>query len=125
MLAILTALVVITLFDPPAQKEPPTKAELTAITDRGRDLAGYDAAAWHASDALQAKQPKEGSVDRYIARKIDKKWVVAFGRERHHDHRGGFRAGCFPGVELQRDRDCQSRSHSLGRAVTWHRHWIR
>ena len=46
----------------------------------GRDLAGYDAAAWHASDALQAKQPKEGSVVRYIARKTDKGWVVAFGR---------------------------------------------
>ena len=70
----------ITLFDPPERKEPPTKEELAAITDRGRDLAGYDAAAWHASDAVQAKQPKEGSVVRYIARKIDKKWVVAFGR---------------------------------------------
>ena len=29
---------------------------------------------------MQAKQPKEGSVLRYIARKIDKRWVVAFGR---------------------------------------------
>ena len=72
MLATLTALTVITLFDPPERKEPPTKEELAAITDRGRDLAGYDAAAWHASDAVQAKQPKEGSVVRYIARKIDK-----------------------------------------------------
>ena len=80
MLAILTAVTVITLFDPQERKEPPTKEELTAITDRGRDLAGYDAAAWHASDAVQAKQPKEGNVVRYIAHKIDKKWVVAFGR---------------------------------------------
>ena len=80
MLATLTAFAVITLFDPPARKEPPTKDELAAISERGRDLAGYDAAAWHASDAVQAKQPKEGSVVRYIARKIDKKWVVAFGR---------------------------------------------
>jgi hypothetical protein len=54
--------------------------ELAAISDRGRDLAGYDAATWHASDAVQAKQPKEGSVVRYIARKTDKGWVVAFGR---------------------------------------------
>jgi hypothetical protein len=38
----------------------------------------------------------------------------------HHDHRGGFRAGYFPGVELQRDRDWRLRSHSLGRTVTWH-----
>ena len=80
MLATLTALAVITLFDPPDGKEPPTKEELAAITERGRDLAGYDAAAWHASDAVQAKQPKEGSFVRYIARKVDKRWVVAFGR---------------------------------------------
>ncbi len=80
MLTTLTALAVITLFDPPAGMEPPTKKALAAISDRGRDLAGYDAAAWHASDAVQAKQPKEGAVVRYIARKIGKKWVVAFGR---------------------------------------------
>ena len=80
MLLTITAVIVITLFDPQERKEPPTKEELAAITERGRDLAGYDAAAWHASDAVQAKQPKEGSVVRYIARRIDKKWVVAFGR---------------------------------------------
>ena len=80
MLATLTAFAVITLFDPQVREEPPTQKELAAITDRGRDLAGYDTAAWHGSDAVQTKQPKEGSVVRYIARKIDKKWVVAFGR---------------------------------------------
>ena len=80
MLVTMTALAVIVFVDPPHGKEPPTKEELAAITDRGRDLAGYDAAAWHASDALQAKQPKEGSVIRYIAHKSDKKWHVAFGR---------------------------------------------
>ena len=80
MLATVTALAVILLADPPARKEPPFKAELAAITERGGDLAGYDAAAWHASDALQTKQPKEGSIGRYIARKTDKGWVVAFGR---------------------------------------------
>ncbi len=80
MLLTLTAFVVITLSDPQERKEPPTKEEMAAITNRGRDLAGYDAAAWHASDALQSKQPKEGSVVRYIARKIDKRWIVAFGR---------------------------------------------
>jgi hypothetical protein len=80
MLAILTAFIVITLFDPPDRQEPPTTEELAAITERGRDLAGYDAAAWHASDSVQAKEPKAGSVVRYIAHKIDKKWAVAFGR---------------------------------------------
>jgi hypothetical protein len=80
MLVTVTALALFALIDPPARKEPPSKAELAAITERGRGLAGYDAAAWHASDALQAKQPNEGSIGRYIARKTNKGWVVAFGR---------------------------------------------
>jgi hypothetical protein len=61
-------------------KAPPTKSELEAITERGRNLAGYDAAAWHASDAIQAKKPKPGTVVRYIARKTEKGWTVAFGK---------------------------------------------
>jgi len=80
MLITMTALALFALTDQPARKEPPTKDELAAITERGRGLAGYDAAAWHASDAVQAKQPKQGSVVRYIARKSDEGWVVAFGR---------------------------------------------
>ena len=80
MLTALTIVTLVVLADSPTRKEPPTKEELAAITNRGRDLAGYDAAAWHASDALQAKQPKEGSVVRYIARKTENKWFVAFGR---------------------------------------------
>jgi hypothetical protein len=80
MLATLTALTVLALADPPQRKEPPTKEELAAITERGRNLAGYDAAAWHASDALQAKELKPGSVVRYIAHKTDQGWTVAFGR---------------------------------------------
>ena len=39
MLVTLTVLAVITLADPPAPKEPPTKEELAAITERGLDLA--------------------------------------------------------------------------------------
>ena len=52
--------------DPP--EGPPSKAELAAITRRGRDLAGYDAAAWHASDAVMARKPKPGSVGGVHAR---------------------------------------------------------
>jgi hypothetical protein len=80
MLATVTALAVLAVFDQPERKEPPTKQELAAITERGRNLAGYDAAAWHASDALQAKDPKPGRVVRYIAHKTDRGWTVAFGR---------------------------------------------
>jgi hypothetical protein len=80
MLLAVTTIALFVLADPPARKEPPTEKELAAIAERGRDLAGYDAAAWHASDAVQAKQPREGSVVRYIAGKTDKGWVVAFGK---------------------------------------------
>ena len=47
----LAAAVALTLaaYAAPEEKEPPTKAALAAITQRGRDLAGYDRAAWHAA----------------------------------------------------------------------------
>jgi hypothetical protein len=85
MLATIALSSLIASVDPREWKEPPTREDLAAITDRGRSLAGYDAAAWHASDALRAKEPKEGSVVRYIARKTDKGWMVAFGRM-NQDH---------------------------------------
>ncbi|HLO00882.1 MAG TPA: hypothetical protein VK208_20660 [Pyrinomonadaceae bacterium] len=59
---------------------PPSKAELAQITERGRQLAAYDVAAWYASDAVVALKPAEGSVGRYIARKNGDVWIVAFGR---------------------------------------------
>jgi hypothetical protein len=64
-----------------AQKgKPLSVSELAAITARGRMLAEYDNASWHATDALTALKPPEGAVGRYIARKTDAGWVVVFGR---------------------------------------------
>jgi len=64
-----------------AQKSKPlSDSELAAITARGRLLAEYDTASWHATDAVQALKPTEGAVQRYIARKTDAGWVVAFGK---------------------------------------------
>lgn len=40
----------------------PTDAELVAITARGRLLAEYDQAAWHATDVVLATHPKEGKL---------------------------------------------------------------
>lgn len=83
MLVVLTTLALMSsacLDDSPAPKEPPSKEVLSAITDRGRLLAGYDDACWHASDAVMLKKPKPDSFDRYIARKADGGWVVAFGK---------------------------------------------
>ncbi len=50
------------------------------ITERGRMLAEYDAAAWHSTDAVKALQPEEGKGGHYVARKVDAKWVVVYGR---------------------------------------------
>ncbi|HVG27492.1 MAG TPA: hypothetical protein VM865_07800 [Acidobacteriaceae bacterium] len=43
-------------------------------------LAEYDAAAWHATDAVLATHPKQGSPWQYVAQKTAAGWVVDFGR---------------------------------------------
>jgi hypothetical protein len=53
--------------------------ELPQITERGRALYAYDQAAWHATDAVVATHPTNGEDGRYIARKTDNGWIVAFG----------------------------------------------
>lgn len=62
------------------RSNPPSKSELAEITERGRQLAEYDFAAWYATDAVVAMKPAEGSVARYIAKKTSNRWMVAFGR---------------------------------------------
>lgn len=80
----LASLILLTLLLAPAaiaqRNAPATEAELAEITGRGRQLAEYDVAAWHATDAVVALSPPQGSVARYLARKIDAGWVVVFGR---------------------------------------------
>jgi hypothetical protein len=68
-----------------AEKKPkasplPSAAELAAITARGRALAEYDVAAWHASDAVVELKPDKTISPFYIARKTTNGWEVAFGR---------------------------------------------
>jgi hypothetical protein len=58
----------------------PSNLELAGITARGRLLAEYDVAAWHSTDAVLALKPQKGSFARYIAKKSDSGWSVAFGR---------------------------------------------
>jgi hypothetical protein len=43
-------------------------------------LAEYDAAAWHSTDAVKALNPEEGKLGRYVARKVNARWVVVYGR---------------------------------------------
>ncbi len=70
------------VLDPPRAKRssPATEGELSEITARGRQLAAYDVAAWHATDAVQAMGPKEGSTTHYIAMENDGVWTVFFGK---------------------------------------------
>jgi hypothetical protein len=58
----------------------PSDHELAAITARGTMLAGYDEAAWHATDAVQATNPPAGKIQRCIARQTATGWTVDFGR---------------------------------------------
>jgi hypothetical protein len=60
--------------------DEPFAAELSEITARGRMLADYDVAAWHATDAVIALNPPKGSFSSYVAEKIGSGWVVKFGR---------------------------------------------
>ena len=62
------------------KKEQPPDPAWAGITARGRMLAEYDLAASHATDAVQAIHPVDGSVKGYVAKKTDAGWVVAFGR---------------------------------------------
>jgi hypothetical protein len=60
--------------------KPPSESELEAISARGRALAEYDAAAWHATDAVLALKPAEGDFEGFIGRRTDAGWTVMFGR---------------------------------------------
>jgi hypothetical protein len=63
-----------------APPNPPADSQLAEIAARGRGLAGYDAAAWHASDAVMALNPEKTAVQRYVARHTDAGWLVSWGR---------------------------------------------
>jgi hypothetical protein len=57
------------------------RPELDAIAARGRLLAEYDRASWHATDALLALHPDQSAVRGYLARRrADGLWEVVFGR---------------------------------------------
>jgi len=62
-----------------AAAQTATKEELTAISERGRELALYDAATERAVNAL-LKAAVTGSVSRSIARQGTDGWIVDFGR---------------------------------------------
>lgn len=62
------------------QESLPSAGQLAATSARGHLLYEYDEAVWHASDAVMATHPAKENLGRYIARKTDAGWEVAFGR---------------------------------------------
>jgi hypothetical protein len=63
-----------------AEKPAPlSKEQLAEISARGRMLAEYDQAAWHATDAVMATNPKQDHSSRFLCRKIDANWTCVFG----------------------------------------------
>jgi hypothetical protein len=62
-----------------AQQSRPSDAELASITQRGRALAAYDQAAWHAIDAVQMANPKTAQGQHYLAHFENERWTVVFG----------------------------------------------
>ena len=65
----------------PGRAAAHTAAEFAAITERGRYLAQYDQAAWHATDAVLLKAPKnDPNVRVFVARQTGSQWVVDFGK---------------------------------------------
>jgi hypothetical protein len=62
-----------------AQQTGRLDSELAAITARGRALAAYDRAAWHATDAVQMANPGTAQGQHALARFEDERWTVVFG----------------------------------------------
>ena len=61
--------------------EPPSDTALAGITARGRLLAAYDVAAWHATDGILALKPTESDLNVSVAlRAPDARWTVLVGR---------------------------------------------
>lgn len=61
-------------------KKQELDSSFAGITARGRTLAEYDVAAWHATDAVEELKPDKSLSPFYIARRLDHVWEVAFGR---------------------------------------------
>jgi hypothetical protein len=64
-----------------SQREKPADVnELKEITERGKNLAEYDVAAWHSTDAVLALSPKEHAFNGFIAKKNGPVWTVVYGK---------------------------------------------
>ena len=58
----------------------PQMRSSSARSPREDAIAAYDAAAWVATDAVQALHPEDGLVEMYVGKKTPGGWVMAFGK---------------------------------------------
>jgi len=70
------------VLDPPRKRRRSAAqgSELNGIATRGKQIARYDVAAWHATDAVKALEPKPGGTTHYVATEAGGRWRVVFGR---------------------------------------------
>ena len=69
------------------------RAELDAITERGRRMLAYNRAAWMATDAVRPSNPRLELLGAYVARERDDgRWEVVFGKLERDAFRIAFRA---------------------------------
>ena len=87
--AVMDAAVLAVLLPPAGAQEfqTPTTEELAAVTERGRMLYEYDQAAWHSTDSVQTANPKTVEGQHCIARTVNGKWTVVFGKLHAEDSR--------------------------------------
>ena len=78
-----------------AQQAPPD-SDLASITARGRFLAEYERSAWYATDVVLKFRPNQDVMMKFIARKTDTGWLVAFG---NLDEANGAFVISFEGVQ--------------------------
>jgi hypothetical protein len=102
------------VLDPPRAKrsKPVPESELNEIASRGRLIAQYDVAAWHATDAVRALAPQAGSTTHYIAMEDGGIWTVFFGKL---DDDGGRFLIAYAAVQ-ERDRPTQFNARKLDAA---------
>lgn len=80
---VLAVFLSLTLVPVPGQSQVEEKdlgTYLPGVTERGRDLYGYDQAAWHGSDALMVLFPDTKGLTRPICHKTAAGWVVSVAK---------------------------------------------
>lgn len=88
--------------------KPADTAELAQITTRGKAIAAYDNAAWHATDTVQALHPPDSEVGVYIGAPTSEGLVMGFG----HLNEGGTKFLLAYEVRVRADAEHPTLKHN-------------